>query len=80
MKKLFTLIVVLLVTTWSLWAGNFAVCVNGSTYYTTTQGDELEGYTQYYVKGVSLATNDLITVYDKDKIFYPYKLKKSVKF
>lgn len=66
MKKLFTLIVVLLVTTWGLWAGNFAVCVNGSTYYTTTQGDAFEGYTQYYVKGVSLATNDLITVYDKD--------------
>lgn len=66
MRKLFTLIVALLITTWSLWAGNFAVCINGNTYYTTTQGDTFEGYTQYIVKGLSLVTNDVITVYDKD--------------
>jgi len=66
MKKLLLLFVVFISTTLNLWAGNFAVCVNGSTYYTTTQGEEYEGYTQYFVNGVSLVANDVLTVYDKD--------------
>ena len=64
MKKIFTLLTVVLFSTFSAFAG-YGILVNGSTYYDGTMVDEYEGFTQYLAH-VPVQSGDQVQLCDFD--------------